>query len=99
MKGRDWFDFLWYARRKVVPNLEHLQNALNQHGPWAGKAERVDRDWIAKVLQQKIAEIDWDEAARDVEPFLSAVERRSLKIWSRDLFQNRLEKLLLLMEA
>lgn len=99
LKGRDWFDFLWYGRRKVLPNLELLQNALNQYGPWAGKAERVNAQWIAAALQQKIAEIDWREAARDVEPFLSPVERRSLKIWGRDLFQDRLQKLLLAMEA
>jgi len=99
LKGRDWFDFLWYGRRKVLPNLELLQNALNQHGPWAGQAERVKAQWIAAALQQKVAEIDWRETARDVEPFLSPVERRSLRIWSRDLFQDRLQKLLLAMEG
>jgi predicted nucleotidyltransferase component of viral defense system len=32
VKGRDWYDFVWYTSRKIKPDLELLQNALFQQG-------------------------------------------------------------------
>lgn len=93
LKGRDWFDYLWYVRRGVDPNLEHLQHAIEQHGPWAGDGVRVDAAWLKQALAQKIDEIDWARAAADVEPFLAETERHSLSLWSRELFMNRVERL------
>jgi predicted nucleotidyltransferase component of viral defense system len=37
VKGRDWYDFLWYAGRAVRSNFTLLEAALYQTGPWAGK--------------------------------------------------------------
>jgi len=33
-KGRDWYYFNWYMRKKIKPNLPLLQAALIQDGPW-----------------------------------------------------------------
>jgi len=40
-KGRDWYGFLWYVDRRVIPSFGLLQNALQQAGPWAGQSLRV----------------------------------------------------------
>jgi hypothetical protein len=46
-KGRDWYDFNWYIRQNVSPNLPHLQNALVQYGPWEGQENLViDAGWV-----------------------------------------------------
>ncbi|MEX0583862.1 MAG: nucleotidyl transferase AbiEii/AbiGii toxin family protein, partial [Sneathiella sp.] len=39
VKGRDWFDFGWYIKQGVSPNLTHLGHALRQFGPWAGQTD------------------------------------------------------------
>ncbi len=36
IKGRDWYDFNWYIKQNVSPNLPHLQAALNQVRPVEG---------------------------------------------------------------
>jgi predicted nucleotidyltransferase component of viral defense system len=36
-KGRDWYDFIWYVGKKVVPNFALLSNAIRQMGPWKDK--------------------------------------------------------------
>jgi hypothetical protein len=90
---RDWFDFLWYVRRGVAPNLEHLSKALDQHGPWAGKGVAVDSERLARALAEKIDAIDWGAAAADVEPFVSAGEAQGLRLWGRELFHDRLNRL------
>lgn len=93
MKGRDWFDFLWYIRRSVLPNLAHLKHALEQAGPFSGQDLNVSADWLEQALTAKIASLDWSEAVRDVEPFLSPLERRSLAVWGAPLFHERAQKL------
>lgn len=40
VKGRDWYDFNWYIRQGVKPNLPHLQAALYQ---WAHGNSRKSR--------------------------------------------------------
>jgi hypothetical protein len=36
VKGRDFYDFVWYVRRGIQPNLEHLEVRMRQSGHWEG---------------------------------------------------------------
>jgi len=94
LKGRDWYDFGWYIRQGVSPNLQHLRNALLQFGPWQGQSDlEVSLSWVKEVLQQKIGEIEWRQAAADVERFLPASEQKSLSLWSERFFTQKLSRL------
>jgi hypothetical protein len=94
IKGRDWYDFNWYIKQKVPPNLPHLQAALNQFGPWRAQNPVISTRWVVDRLNEKIATIDWKAAAADVERFLGAADRESLKIWSAQFFSTRASQLL-----
>lgn len=94
LKGRDWYDFNWYVKQGVQPNLPHLQEALMQWGPWQGQAFELDMAWLQQVLIEKIAQIDWKDAVLDVERFLGIQEQHSLKMWSSRFFQSRVARLL-----
>lgn len=96
IKGRDWYDFNWYIKQKVSPNLPHLQAALNQSGPWRAQNPVINTRWVIDRLIEKIATIDWKAAAADVERFLGAADRDSLKIWSARFFSTRASELLTL---
>jgi hypothetical protein len=94
LKGRDWYDFNWYIKQGVSPNLPHLKNALMQYGPWQGQADlAVDGTWLKAVLQEKIAGVDWAAAAGDVERFLKPAEVQSLSLWSARFFSAKLHQL------
>jgi predicted nucleotidyltransferase component of viral defense system len=93
LKGRDWYDFNWYIRQNVRPNLAHLQSALDQLGPWKGQHPILNMPWVIDQLQNKIATIDWKAATEDVERFLGAAERDSLKLWSARFFNARAAQL------
>ena len=94
LKGRDWYDFNWYIRQRVSPNLPHLQNALVQYGPWEAQGDlAIDQCWVREQLQEKIDSIKWAEAAADVAPFLKLAEQDSLKLWDARFFSAKLEKL------
>lgn len=93
LKGRDWYDFNWYVKHSIRPNLPLLQAALIQYGPWKGQEIEIDADWLNHTLLEKIAAIDWSEATQDVERFLSSAEKESLKLWSGRFFNNKVERL------
>jgi hypothetical protein len=93
IKGRDWFDFLWYVSKKVIPNFAHLQNALEQVGPWQNQKITVTHDWLIATLRNKISTINWAEAKVDAEHFLRIDDRNALKVWGNDFFLATVGKL------
>jgi predicted nucleotidyltransferase component of viral defense system len=98
IKGRDWYDFLWYVSRKTLINFSLLGSAIHQAGPWAGKHNKVTPEWIIKELRDKINTIDWSVAKKDVSRFLKPRELSTLDLWSSDFFESRLDKLSLYIE-
>lgn len=93
VKGRDWFDFVWYVGQKVRPNLGFLSNALEQLGPWKGKAPRVDMGFYRKEMAKRIKQLDWQKAKADVERFLRPADVKTLELWSEVFFLDCLERL------
>ena len=75
-KGRDWYDLTWYRahRPPTEPNLELLQNALDQ----TEGAGRVAATRWQGHLEEKLAHLDVGELARDVNAFLERAADRHL---------------------
>ena len=92
-KGRDWYDLLWYISKGVRPEFTHLSHALEQQGPWAGKAVQVTPEWYLEVLRDRIEKIDWEEAKADISRFVTSREQQSIALWSRDFFLYQVERL------
>src|SRR3990167_539116 len=93
MKGRDWYDFIWYVAMKTDINYPLLSSALYQTGSWARQSLEINKPWILSALEQKILAIDWQQAAQDVSRFLKPNEQKSLELWHQDFFMSLLQKL------
>jgi predicted nucleotidyltransferase component of viral defense system len=93
VKGRDWYDFLWYTSQSVGVNHAFLSSALAQQGPWQQQDIQVDLTWCRTHLEDKINSVDWAEAREDVRRFVKATEHPSLELWSRELFLSQLRKI------
>jgi predicted nucleotidyltransferase component of viral defense system len=63
LKGRDWYDFIWYTARKTPANYALLSAALDQMGPWRGQVVQTDRPWCVEQLRAKIKATDWELSA------------------------------------
>jgi hypothetical protein len=92
-KGRDWYDFIWYAARKIAINHDLLSSALNQLGPWAGQGVTTDDVWCGRALAVAIGQLDVAKAREDVRRFLKPSEVRSLDLWSSDFLLARNRKI------
>ncbi len=86
MKGRDWFDLLWFLARGVQPKMVLLASSLDQTGPWAGKGLGIDESWLGEALSQKVHEMNLEQVKGDILPFVSKDERASVESWSREMF-------------
>ena len=93
IKGRDWYDFLWYTSQGIGINYQFLASALKQQGPWQGQDINIDLDWCLNELEKIITSLDWKATAEDVRRFVRVIEQPSLDLWSKDLFLTQLKKL------
>lgn len=84
VKGRDWYDFVWYAANHPELHLFHLEQRMRQTGHWTGEASLSPRDFMER-LEKTINDLDVKQARREVEPFVR--EPQNLSIWSTDFFR------------
>lgn len=82
VKGRDFYDFVWYVGRNIQPNLEHLEARMRQSGHWHGGT--LTRQILVDLLRDRFAAIDYKQAAEEVRVFLP--DPRELQLWSREFF-------------
>lgn len=83
VKGRDLYDYVFYLSQGTPVNLRHL-NARLVDSDFDGAREDMTLGEIRDILHRRFESIDYDQARRDVLPFIknpSAVE-----IWSKDFF-------------
>ncbi|MEE4263605.1 MAG: nucleotidyl transferase AbiEii/AbiGii toxin family protein [Desulfobacteraceae bacterium] len=85
VKGRDWYDLVWYAAHHPQLHLSHLEQRMRQSGHWNGEEALSEQSFHA-LMHNAIERVSVDQARREVEPFVSNPE--SLKIWSRDFFRD-----------
>ena len=90
IKGRDWYDFVWYISRNTPVNLAHLQERLIQSKAWK-RQDNLNKNALIDLLEQKIHQTDFSRAKDDIYPFIK--DNSSIKIWSEDFFKAILEKI------
>lgn len=91
IKGRDWYDLIWYIQNKIPLSLRYLESCMQQAGNLE-KNDSLNRNRVLEMLRSKIAGIDWEKAKADMVSFIPDPER--LKIWSRPFFLELIEHLL-----
>jgi hypothetical protein len=85
VKGRDWYDFIWYAANHPQLNLAHLEQRMRQTGHWNGE-QSLSPAAFTDLLFAAIDQLDVSQARRDVAPFVK--DQRMLTIWSHDFFRD-----------
>jgi predicted nucleotidyltransferase component of viral defense system len=85
VKGRDWYDLVWYAAHHPQLNLHHLEQRMRQTGHWNGDA-RLTRERFDELMNDAVERLDLDQARQDVAPFVK--DQQALAIWSREFFRD-----------
>jgi hypothetical protein len=85
VKGRDWYDFVWFAANHPELRLSHLEQRMRQTGHWEGPSALAPEDFQT-LLTQRINRVNVDQTRREVEPFVK--DPASLALWSREFFMD-----------
>lgn len=83
IKGRDWYDFVWYVRKEIPLHLTHLQERMHQSGHLE-KETLLTKEIFMQKLHDKIARLDIEKASQDIRPFI--VDDAHIASWSPDYF-------------
>ena len=93
IKGRDWYDFVWYGSRRVKMNWKFFSSSINQQGPWKGQNIKINQDWYIKEMVKKIGKIDWKTVKEEMARFLKPSAMAGLDVWGKEFLLDRLQKL------
>jgi predicted nucleotidyltransferase component of viral defense system len=83
VKGRDWYDLVWFAAYHPELHLVHLEQRMRQTGHWQGPAPLTAGD-LRDLLSNRIEKVDIDQIRREVERFVK--DPAALAVWSKEFF-------------
>jgi hypothetical protein len=79
IKGRDWYDFMWYIGENTDLGLPHLESRLWKSGRWKN-LQRLTADNVRTLIHEKINNTDFNEATGPM-------------LWSSSFFHTIVEKM------
>jgi len=85
VKGRDWYDLVWYAANHPQLHLAHLEQRMRQSGHWKDR-QQLTPELFKQLLSQAVDKLVVDQARKEVEAFIR--DQKSLAIWSQAFFQD-----------
>lgn len=90
IKGRDWYDLVWFLRRQIPLNLRYLEACMRAQGALPVQ-ESLSENKVKELLKMRVEKIDLKSAKEDVRPFLR--DPIQLDLWSVDFFHHWINQL------
>lgn len=90
VKGRDYYDFLFYIRKRVKPNLNYLKNKLIESGK-IKENDKFDLDTLKVMLKDRFEAVDFNQVKTDAERFV--FNNEDLSYYSKELFVDMINRL------
>ena len=84
LKGRDFYDYVYFLSMEVPVNMKHLKYRLAQSG-YIDADYELSKESLINLLHQRFAEVDFEEAKKDVAPFILNLTK--LDLWSKEFFK------------
>lgn len=85
VKGRDWYDFVWFIGRGIPVHLSHLKRRMRQSGDLKPK-DTLNKYLLLELMKKKIGKLDIATARRDV--MNSLKDPASIDVWSNAFFSD-----------
>ncbi len=89
VKGRDFYDFIWFISRHVPVNIPHLEARIRQSGDPA--VAHLTLAGLQSLLGARFEKVDLAAAANEVRPYLR--DAREITLWSEMFFKDLIPKL------
>lgn len=90
IKGRDYYDFLFYIQKRIKPNMEYLKNKLIDTGK-ISKDDDFNIDILKNMLISRFSEINFEDVKKDASKFI--LNNDDLSYYSKELFIQMVDKI------
>ena len=91
VKGRDWYDLIWYASKHPEVRLSHLEARMRQSGNYC-EEKPLSAEKLRKLLREAVDTLDVAKSRQEVSPFVR--DHRALDMWSRELFADVVQRVI-----
>jgi hypothetical protein len=89
VKGRDWYDYVWYVANYPRLHLSHLEQRMRQSGDYTSEGP-LGPEALREMLREAVENLEIERAREEVLPFV--LDRRSVEIWSVDFFTSLIDR-------
>ena len=83
VKGRDYYDYLFYIGKGACINLVYLENKLKNTGAIA-QNEKLTLEKVKEMLKERFETVDYNSAKKDVSNFI--INKSELDLWKKNCF-------------
>ena len=83
VKGRDYYDFIFYINKRVKPNLQYLRNKLIESKK-ISENDEFNMDVLKNMLHERFNQIDFNQVRSDAQRFV--MKNEDLSIYCKELF-------------
>ena len=83
VKGRDFYDYVWYLSQNIPVNFSHLESRMRQSGHWSDE-NPLNHERLIGILDERFSAVDFTQAKSDVIPYIK--DSRSVELWNREFF-------------
>lgn len=83
VKGRDYYDYLFYIAKGSKVNLTYLENKL-KNSEILHQNEKLTLERVKEMLKEKFGAVDYELAKEDVLNFVD--DKSDLNLWKKELF-------------
>lgn len=90
VKGRDWYDLIWYVAKGFRLHLAHLEIRMRQSGHYSSEKALTKQKFL-ELLQEKISKLDVIAAKEDIRRFIR--NSRDIDGWSTEFFLSLLSQI------
>lgn len=91
VKGRDYYDYLFYIGKGTKINLIYLENKLKNTKGIILDNETLTINKVKQLLKEKFETVNYKLAKEDVSSFIT--NKESLNLWNKELFISTLDSL------
>jgi hypothetical protein len=95
VKGRDFYDLLWYLGQGIPLNLRYLEAKMKEGGK-LNRNEDLMPDQVLSLLDEKLVSVDWSTAKSDIARFIPNPEES--EPWDTNFFRIAVQRLVFLNE-
>jgi predicted nucleotidyltransferase component of viral defense system len=92
VKGRDWYDLVWYAAHHPQLHLDHLEQRMIQ-SRHVKEGNRLTKEKFFLLTSNAIDKLDINQVKKEVEPFVKNPD--ALQVWSKEFFRDVVKRIVL----